>query len=348
MGKVFSNLKFKMRFLKFYILFGVIGLIIEFIIRYLILKFYDNDFYATIIGISLGILFAYWSNTQFNFQIPRHRLRRALFLFIVIGVFSKLLQIIISNTLGISYLNYEIQRLITSALIFLLFYFINVQFTFSNTTKLGIAIYANVNEKVNKVYSKVLMSPDFIQIDLVDNTMYEDAVEVDLNVVKSVNEYWRGKYVELHLMSKDIDRWLKQLEDLFKYIDMIIFSQFAFENDLQIIKEFKNKNPKVDIGAFFKNNADVKTIKEVSKYCSQITIMGIEELGYSGQSFSENTYSILKKIDKLTNRKEFRLEVDGGINSSNFYKLKVDKIVSASSVLESENSINKVLEFKKL
>ena len=55
MIKQVSSLKFKMRFLKFYILFGMIGLLIEFITRYFLLQTIDNDFFATVIGIALGI-----------------------------------------------------------------------------------------------------------------------------------------------------------------------------------------------------------------------------------------------------------------------------------------------------
>ena len=76
--------------------------------------------------------------------------------------------------------------------------------------------------------------------------------------------------------------------------------------------------------------------------------MGIENIGYSGQKFLESTIETIKKIDKFENRNKFKLEVDGGIDSTNYHKLRVDKLVSASSVLNSENSIKKVLEFKKL
>ena len=76
--------------------------------------------------------------------------------------------------------------------------------------------------------------------------------------------------------------------------------------------------------------------------------MGIENLGYSGQKFSEQTLSKVDEIDKFENRNKFNLEVDGGIDSTNFYKLKVDKLVSGSSILTSNNSINKIMEFKRL
>ena len=71
----------------------------------------------------------------------------------------------------------------------MLFYIINVQFTFYNRTRLGIAIYSDIEENVDDIYKKVGQSPDFIQIDLVDETIYKNAKEVDLNIIKKVREY---------------------------------------------------------------------------------------------------------------------------------------------------------------
>ncbi len=343
-----STIKYKIRFLKFYILFGFIALLIEFITRYTILLIFENDFIATVLGITLGILFAYWSNVKFNFQIPQYRIKKALILFIFIGLLSKLTQSFISDYLGLDILNYEFQRIITSGLIFIIFYIINVQITFNNRTKLGIAIYANTDENVHNIYSKVKQSPDFIQIDLVDNTIFEDAVEVNLDIIEEVRDIWKDKFIELHLMSVDPKMWINKFGNLINLIDMIILHENVIDNDNKIIEKIKTDNKNMKVGIFFENSTDHNKIKNLSTLCDQVTIMGIEKLGYSGQNFNDKTLKLLKKVDKFKNRKEFILEVDGGVNSENFYKLKVDKLVSGSSVLNSSNSINKILEYKNL
>ena len=345
MIKQVSSLKFKMRFLKFYILFGMIGLLIEFITRYFLLQTIDNDFFATVIGIALGIFFAYWSNVKFNFQIPRYRINKALLLFVLIGVLSKLLQNYISNFLGLGFLAYEFERILTAGIIFMLFYIINVQFTFYNRTRLGIAIYSDIEENVDDIYKKVGQSPDFIQIDLVDETIYKNAKEVDLNIIKKVREYWPEKEIELHLMSLNADYWIKKLDYLKDNLNLIIFHEDVFQ---EIYNNLKGIKKSYNIGIFFENRTPLEEIKKYTEICNHITIMGIENLGYSGQKFSDNTLFKIDKIDKFKNRSKFNLEVDGGIDSTNFYKLKVDKLVSGSSVLTSNNSINKVMEFKRL
>ena len=126
------------------------------------------------------------------------------------------------------------------------------------------------------------------------------------------------------------------------------FNKHSYENNLQVIKKLKSKKPSLETGVYLDSSTNTETIKKYTNICDQITIMGIENIGYSGQKFLESTIETIKKIDKFENRNKFKLEVDGGIDSTNYHKLRVDKLVSASSVLNSENSIKKVLEFKKL
>lgn len=71
-----DQILFRGRFLLLYVVFGSIAILIEFSFRHLFLKFNLDDNYATLIGIFMGILFAYWSNIKFNFQIPNHRLKK--------------------------------------------------------------------------------------------------------------------------------------------------------------------------------------------------------------------------------------------------------------------------------
>ena len=61
---------------------------------------------------------------------------------------------------------------------------------------------------MDDIYKKVGQSPDFIQIDLVDETIYKNAKEVDLNIIKKVREYWPEKEIELHLILKCSDQKL--------------------------------------------------------------------------------------------------------------------------------------------
>ena len=147
-------------------------------------------------------------------------------------------------------------------------------------------------------------------------------------------------------MSLNPEEWINKLEKVgLNGVDLIIFHE-DIKNILDVFKSIKKNYKDMMFGIFYFNTTGISKIKKYAEYCDQITVMGISKLGFSGQEFSEKTYSTIKKIDNLSNRKNFILEVDGGVNSSNYFKLKVDKIVSGSSVLLSKNAKKTILEFK--
>ena len=79
---------YKFRFLVLYIIFGIISLIIEFSFRNYLITLNFNQSYATFLGVLIGILFAFWSNSKLNFKIPSPRLLKALYYFVIISFFS--------------------------------------------------------------------------------------------------------------------------------------------------------------------------------------------------------------------------------------------------------------------
>ena len=83
---------YKFRFLLFYIIFGVLSLIIEFTIRNYLIALGFNKNYSTLFSVLIGILFAFWSNSKLNFKIPSPRLLKALFYFVIISFFSASIQ----------------------------------------------------------------------------------------------------------------------------------------------------------------------------------------------------------------------------------------------------------------
>ena len=111
-------LVYRFRFLFLYIIFGILSLIIEFIIRNYLFSLGFSNQIATLTGLIVGILFAFWSNSKMNFKIPTPRLFKALLYFITISFFSASLQFYLSKILIIGNHNYEINRLFISGIIF--------------------------------------------------------------------------------------------------------------------------------------------------------------------------------------------------------------------------------------
>ena len=71
--------------------------------------------------------------------------------------------------------------------------------------------------------------------------------------------------------------------------------------------------------------------------------------GFSGQNFIENTYSKLKQLRKLIDKKKLStlIQIDGGVNNSNakkLFELGADILVSGNYIFKSSNP-NKVIEY---
>ena len=71
--------------------------------------------------------------------------------------------------------------------------------------------------------------------------------------------------------------------------------------------------------------------------------------GFSGQNFIENTYSKLKQLRKLIDKKRLStlIQIDGGVNNSNakkLFELGADILVSGNYIFKSSNP-NKVIEY---
>ena len=71
--------------------------------------------------------------------------------------------------------------------------------------------------------------------------------------------------------------------------------------------------------------------------------------GFSGQNFIENTYTKLKQLRKLIEKKKLStlIQIDGGVNNTNakkLFKLGADILVSGNYIFKSANP-NKVIEY---
>ena len=120
----------------------------------------------------------------------------------MISFSSYIFQINFKNFVQFDKLNYEQTRFLISGLFFIVAYFFHLKFSFKDTRKVGVAIYANGIEDVQKIYNKIGQYPDFIHVDIIDKTMNEGASETNLYQLKVVKAYWPNHEIHTHIMSK--------------------------------------------------------------------------------------------------------------------------------------------------
>ena len=111
---------------------------------------------------------------------------------------------------------------------------------------------------------------------------------------------------------------------------------------LGTIAYFKNKHVKVGIS--IKPNTNVEMLVPVLKYVDLVLVMSVEP-GFGGQKFMESSLDKIKYLDEFrkNNDLDYMIEVDGGINDKNIYKLKeagCDVAVAGSFVFKGDIEAN--------
>ena len=97
---------------------GAISLLLELGLRSQLQFLGIHDYLATAISVILGILFAFFGNTYFNFRIPPARRNRALLYFIGISLLSGVLQWSVSQFINGLKLEYDQSRMLISGSLF--------------------------------------------------------------------------------------------------------------------------------------------------------------------------------------------------------------------------------------
>tara|TARA_S200000501_G_scaffold97331_1_gene90662 strand:- start:489 stop:1559 length:1071 start_codon:yes stop_codon:yes gene_type:complete len=332
---------YKIRFLLLYIIFGVLSLIIEFTCRNYLITLKVNNNYATLLGILVGILFAFWSNSKLNFKIPSPRLLKALFYFLIISFFSASIQFYISNVLIVGNRNYEVSRIIISSIIFLIAYIFHRKYSFVNFKKVGVAIYADTEENIKDISSKISHYPDFIHIDIVDKTMKQNANDIEIFRFETIKAYWPNTQIQTHIMSENPSKWISKV---LPFSD-VVYVHGDINQDLnQVIREIRNMGKLVGIA--LKITSEINNYIKLLQKADYVLLLTIENPGNSGQNFHSSAFKKIEQINNLSFRSQFVLCVDGGVNTSISKLINSECIVSGSSVLKNSNPIKQIMRLQ--
>ncbi len=332
---------YKIRFLLLYIIFGVLSLIIEFTIRNYLITLKVNNNYATFLGVLVGILFAFWSNSKLNFKIPSPRLLKALFYFLIISFFSASIQFYISNIFLVRDQNYEISRIIISSTIFLVAYIFHRKYSFINFKKVGVAIYADTVEDIKEINSKISHYPDFIHIDIVDKTMKKNANQIEIFRFETIKAYWPNTQIQTHIMSKDPSKWVSKV---LPFSD-VVYVHGDINKDLNhIISEIRNMGKLVGIALSI--TSEINNYTKLLQKADYVLLLTIKNPGNSGQIFHSSAFKKIEQINNLSFRNQFVLCVDGGVNTSISKLINSECIVSGSSVLKNPNPAKQIMRLQ--
>ena len=323
---------YKRRFLILYIIFGVISLYVESIVREFF-KNYVNESFSSGISILSSIFIAYFLNINFNFKVPKKRLAKSMIYFLIVSLLSVSLQYFFSR---ITNLDFVTNRYLISGFLFFIAYTFHRKFSFKDNQTTGLAIHLNTDLNLEYIYNKVGNTPDFIHVDLIDSSFNKKNIATDLIMLEAIKKLWPKKRIQLHVMSKDPASWIDKidiyLEEIFVHLD----------TDASKLEKVKTEN----FGIVINHNATIEEINLAVNNYKKIMVLCIEKPGLSGQKFQDQADRTIKLLLDKTYKKNSKVVLDGGMTPHIATKYFVDDIVSASSVLDSKYSKLQITNFQ--
>lgn len=301
-------------------------------------NYYFPFWIANLIGLSSGLLLAFFLNIRFNFHISPAKRKRALLYFVCISAFSFLVQLYFRNQLLEYGISFQRSRFLISGVLFFFSYLLHRRFSFRDYKKVGVAIYADGVDDVQNIYNKISHVCDFIHIDIVDTTFKSDAIHVKAYKAEVVRAFWQKKPIDVHIMSTQPGNWLSELTPFVN----TIYIHINIEEDLLTIFEKINAagcNP----GLVWTVGEPFELIQPYLVHIKHILILAIPKPGFSGQTFQMEALQMIANINELANRDEYFLCVDGGVNRSTVVYINADAVVSGSYVLNAADPVKNIM-----
>ncbi len=201
------------------------------------------------------------------------------------------------------------------------------------------ADFGNLNKEIQLINKSSAYS---IHVDVMDGVFVPN-ISFGQPIVKTLSLI-SNKPLDVHLM----------IVDPIKFID-----EFVFDNTLNITIHYESTN-KIEETLNYIKSKNIKSglaikpnteIDEIESYIQKVDILCLMSVnpGFSGQNFIENTYTKLKQLRKLIEKKKLStlIQIDGGVNNTNakkLFKLGADILVSGNYIFKSANP-NKVIEY---
>ena len=331
----------KYRFFNIFIIIGFTSLVIEFFFYNILSNLKLNNEASSFIGLMIGILFAFYLNFFFNFEIHKSKITKAFIVFVIICFFSWSFQKFLGIFFVIENISYEVKRLLTSGLFFIIAYFLHKKFSFQEFKKVGIAFYLTKSLKLKKIFSLIKNNTNFIHIDIVDKSFSKSKVVNKIEMFKDIKSIWPDQEIHAHIMSKKPLKWVKKIID---HTDLFFVHFESLENLEKIRKYVISKNKKFGVAITLKT--EPKKIIPLLKKSSALLILCVDKPGFSGQNFNFKAFKYIEYFNKVNFRNKFRLCIDGGVNKNIVKILDVDDVVSNSSILGSADPAGEITKLQ--
>ena len=205
---------------------------------------------------------------------------------------------------------------------------------------------ADFSQLGKEIESLEMNGADMIHVDVMDGHFVPN-LTIGPPVIKALRKYTSLPF-DVHLMINPVHKYIKDYAE--SGADIITIHPEATTSLQGSIDEIKKYKKKVGLSL----NPDTK-IEIIEQYLEQVDLVLIMSVfpGFGGQKFMKDALKKIERISEIRNKRkfEFDIEVDGGINFSNFRDVLnagANILVSGTTIFKENNGdIKKNINFLK-
>ena len=203
------------------------------------------------------------------------------------------------------------------------------------------ADFANLSKECEDIDES---NADWFHLDVMDGVFVPN-ISFGMPIIKSIRQMTK-KPLDVHLMITKPERYID------KFIELgsnILTVHVEATNKLNKIID-KTHQSNIKSGIAINPDTPISRIEDYINDVDLICLMGVHA-GFGGQKFIEKTYSRLEKLKNLISSRNSSaiIEIDGGVNETNFEMLKslgADVLVAGSFIFKSTD-YNKAIDLLK-
>ena len=185
---------------------------------------------------------------------------------------------------------------------------------------------------------------DWLHVDVMDG-IFVPNISFGQPVIKHIKKHAQ-KPLDVHLMIMDPGRYINDFKEA--GADILTVHYEACTHLDRTIHAIHDAGMKA--GVVLNPHTAVSLLEDIVQECDLVLLMSVNP-GFGGQKFIENTYSKVRQIRALCNRKnpQCLIEVDGGVNLQNaplLYEVGADVLVAGNAVFKSADPKQTIHDMK--
>ncbi|PKG42389.1 ribulose-phosphate 3-epimerase [Psychroflexus sp. MES1-P1E] len=203
------------------------------------------------------------------------------------------------------------------------------------------ADFANLQRDIEMINTS---QADWFHIDIMDGVFVPN-ISFGMPVLKAISKHAK-KFIDVHLMIIDPDRYIKEFADLGSNMLTVHYEACShLHRSLQSIK-----NHGMQAGVALNPHTNVELLRDCINDIDMVCLMSVNP-GFGGQHFIERTYKKIKQLKALILEEgaDTKIEIDGGVTGKNAEELiacGADVLVAGSYVFKSDDPEETILNLK--